>query len=212
MNDNNFYSGENNFQADSFSYAYRAASNGLNNMYIGQILMIISAVLCVIPIISIIGLILVIIGYVMNIRGINAAAKVDDGYDKALSMIIIGIILAVIQIFLAKGGFMYLLMNTAEDVLNYVSMYFILNTSSRMLSNIGRNDLAQMGRQVWKIIEFSIIAALICGIIAVAAVTAGSHFFAALTLIAGLAGLLINIYSVIKYVSFLKKTSVAFIL
>ena len=178
---------------------YPNAASGLKKIFMGQILAIVSVVLMVIPILNIVGIILLIACCVLDLIGINEAAKDSDGYGKALSFTIANIVISIIEIFLDSESVLYQLLEIASSVCSLAILYYICTTTADLLRRKGAYQIADEGDRVWNINKICLIISVVCSALAIVPII---NIIAVLAL---LAVALVSIYASIIYIIFLKK-------
>ena len=131
---------------------YTAAGRGLNKVFIGEIL----AILSFIPLI---GLILALVGAIMILVGLNEASAAADSYRTAFWIDIAAIVVKVLAIFISPLGLV-------SSILSFVMAYLVCITTADILDETGDPATAAKGRFVWKLYVVCTVIIVVCSLLA----------------------------------------------
>lgn len=131
---------------------YTAAGRGLNKIFVGEIL----AILSFIPLL---GGILALVGLILILVGLNEAAQAAEGYRTAFWLGIASIVAAVLSLFVPGVGLV-------GDILSFIIVYLVCTTTANILDENGDPATAAKGRFVWKLYIVCTIIMVICGVLA----------------------------------------------
>lgn len=103
----------------------------------------------VVLILLIISLICLIVGGVMTLVGLYGLRPLEPEYRTAVLLSIINVVLGLIGDNLGKNiGSM---IDIAQGVISLAIIWLLIQATGRLMSQIGREDLVELGGQVWKI-------------------------------------------------------------
>ena len=131
---------------------YTAAGRGLNKIFVGEIL----AILSFIPLL---GGILALVGLILILVGLNEASQAAEGYRTAFWLGIASIVAAVLSLFVPGVGLV-------GDILAFIIVYLVCTTTANILDENGDPATAAKGRFVWKLYIVCTIIMVICGVLA----------------------------------------------
>lgn len=117
-------------------------SKALKWIFIAAILQIFSGL-------GVIGSILGIIAFVLNLVALYGAGKLEQGYNTAFVLSIVGIVLSVLS--LINSVVLGTIVGIVSAVVELAILYFVINTTCNLLRANGSDDVAQKGDTVWKI-------------------------------------------------------------
>lgn len=131
---------------------YTAAGRGLNKIFVGEILVILSFI-------PLLGAILALIGLILIMVGLNEASAAAEGYRTAFWLGIASIVVTVLSLFLP-------ILSLVSDILAFAIVYFVCITTADILDTNGDPATATKGRFVWKLYIVCTIIMVICGLLA----------------------------------------------
>ena len=166
---------------------YTAAGRGLNKVFIGEILVILSFI-------PLIGGILALVGAIMILVGLNEASAAADGYRTAFWIDIAAIVVEVLAIFIPPLG-------VVSSILFFVMVYLVCNITADILDETGDPATAAKGRFVWKLYVVCTVITVVCTLLAL---IPGVVILAALVMIPTLIATLV---AGIQYLIFLYRAS-----
>ena len=134
------------------SEQYALAGRGLKNVFIGQIL-------CILSFFPFVGPILAIIGLVLNLVGLNTASQAHPGYKTAFTVAIVSIVVSILSIFLS-------FLSIVTTILGLVMVYYICTTSAELLGAKGDAYQAAKGLSVWKLYLGCTVVTVVCLLLA----------------------------------------------
>jgi hypothetical protein len=126
---------------------YPNASQGLKLVFYGQIVMIIGLVLWLVPLV---GSLLIIVGGILDIVGLSKAAEYNSGYQTALILVIVNIVVSVVSKF-AGDGVVGTLVSIVSTVVSLGVTYYVVTTTCELLRLVGATDIEAKGKTVWNI-------------------------------------------------------------
>lgn len=103
----------------------------------------------VLLILLIISLICLIVGGVMTLVGLYGLRPLEPEYRTAFLLSIINVVLGLIGDNLGEN--ISSVVDVARNVLSLVVIWLIIQATQRLMSQIAREDLVELGGQVWKI-------------------------------------------------------------
>ncbi len=131
---------------------YTAAGRGLNKVFIGEILTILSFL-------PVVGGILALVGLILALVGLNEASRAAEGYRTAFVLSIVSIVLAILALFLPG-------MSLIDSILSFVVVYLVCTTTANILDECGDPATAAKGRFVWKLYVVCTVILVVCGVVA----------------------------------------------
>lgn len=131
---------------------YTAAGRGLNKMFIGEILSILSFI-------PLVGGILALVGLILTLVGLNEASAAADGYRTAFWTGIVSIVVDVLAVFLSPLG-------VVSSILSFVMVYLVCITTADILDETGDPATAAKGRFVWKLYVVCTVIIVVCALLA----------------------------------------------
>jgi hypothetical protein len=126
---------------------YPNASQGLKLVFYGEIVMIIGLLLIWVPLV---GSLIIIVGGVLDIVGLYKAMPDDNGYQTALTLSIVIVVVNVISNF-AGDGALGTILSILSTVANLGVTYYVVNTTCNLLHSVGAADIEAKGKTVWTI-------------------------------------------------------------
>jgi hypothetical protein len=126
---------------------YPNASQGLKLVFYGQIVMIIGMVLWLVPLV---GSLLIIVGGVLDIMGLSKASEYNSGYQTALILSIVNIVVSVVSRF-AGDGVLGTLLSIVSTVVGLGVIYYVVTATCELLHTVGAEDIEAKGKTVWNI-------------------------------------------------------------
>lgn len=145
---------------------YSNAGAGLKQMFIAQVGAIICTVCAIIPIINIIAMIGAIVFVVISLVGLYNLGKDIEECKMAFILTIVGAIVNLLASLLAAVPVVGALLSIAHSVISLLVVYFVCIPVSKVLSQIGATDAADMGQVVWKLNLVCYAASIVCSILA----------------------------------------------
>lgn len=189
-------------------------SRGLELMYKGMMVSIISlfgVLLVLIPgigiVLGIIAVVSALVGGVIVIVGLVKLRNEHSDYMSALIVMVINLLVSLLKN--GDGGFAAV-MEVVSAILALIVIYFIIRATNQLLDGIGREDLHALGDKAWKLEVASTIISIVVGILTlfVADMAPG------LVMLGGLMVLLIllavSLTALVNYIKYLKGSSLAF--
>lgn len=144
---------------------YPNAAGGLKLIFWGQIVTIIGGLLSAIPFISFVGRISSIIGLFMNLVGIYFAKRDTlSGYNEAFVLTVINAAANLIVMFLDSTGTLCKLLSLASCIIGLLIIYYICNTTGKLLRNVDDYNTADLGDKVWNLTKICIIVTIVCSL------------------------------------------------
>lgn len=142
---------------------YPNAAGGLKLIFWGQIVTILGGILSAISLISVVGRILSIIGLFMNLVGLYYAKRDTlSGYNEAFVLTVINAAANLIVIFLDSTGKFCQLLSLASSIIGLLIIYYICNTTGKLLRNVNDYNTADLGDKVWNLTKICIIVTIVC--------------------------------------------------
>lgn len=186
---------------------YAIAGGGLKLMFIGEIV----ALFAIIPVI---GSIAALAGGIIALVGLVKTRTADPLYGKAVIMLVLGIVAAVLAAILtsvAMGGAIMsstgvtagglggvMVVSILSSIFSFLQVYFVCNATSGLLRGIGEDYEASRGDLVWKLNAICYIASIIITIVTVVSVTLAG----VLSMVSSIVGLIASvIYLIFLYKS-----------
>lgn len=126
--------------------SYPMAAQGLRKMFLAYVLMLIGTLTAWL----LVGWIFALVGEVLYFMGLYQAKTDHEGYGSAFYLAILILVLD----FLARGlRFLVLgpLLELAGNIVSMVVIYLVCSTTSLLARSLGRPDLAEEGKRVWKL-------------------------------------------------------------
>lgn len=136
---------------------YRTAGKGLYFLFIGQIL----ALLAIIPFL---GLIALVAGAVFSLYGLYTMSQADSDYQTAFILTIVNAAVSVVGNLFFKTGVMHSVMGIVQDILGFMIVYLICNTTGKLLYGIS-NALSDRASLLWKIYLVCTVIAVVCSLL-----------------------------------------------
>lgn len=130
---------------------YTTAGRGLNKVFIGEIL----AILSFIPLL---GGILALVGLILVLVGLNEASAAADGYRTAFWLGIASIVVKVLSIVIP-------LLGLVSSILAFVEVYLVCITTADILDETGDPATAAKGRFVWKLYIVCTVIIVVCSLL-----------------------------------------------
>lgn len=175
--------------------SYFLAGKGLRTMFIAQIIGIVSMF---IPVIGVLG---VLAGGILSLIGLNTAAKAHDGFRTAMTAVLVGIVISVVEAFLPEGSMVAMLVSLIGGIVSLIGLYFVCNTAAGMVEERGDYELAQKGQFVWKLNLVCIIVVVVCTLVVFI------PFLGIFVAIAAIGAAIASLVGAILYIVFLYKAS-----
>jgi hypothetical protein len=135
---------------------YPNASQGLKLVFYGEIVMIIGLLLVWVPLV---GSLIIIVGGILDIVGLNKAMADDNGYQTALILSVVNIVVSAVSNF-AGDGVVGSLMSLVSTVVSLGVTYYVVTTTCNLLHSVGAADIEAKGKTVWTI-------NLVCAVVSV---------------------------------------------
>lgn len=132
---------------------YAIAGSGLEKMFYGQIL-------CILTVIPLVGWIAGIVGIVLFLVGLHEAAGADEGYRAAFYVEIAMLVLNVL------GNFIGIL-DILTSLLTALAVYLVCAITANLLCAKGDSATAGWGRLVWKVNAVCVAVAVVCYILSI---------------------------------------------
>lgn len=182
------------------------AGKALKLMFLGALIALIGTAAGMIPGISAISGIATLVGGVMSLIGLIQAGPAHKRYSRAILMLIIGIVCAVVSTFVIAGGTIggsvgVILFGAAlmmgVSVFGLLQNYFVCTATSELLREAGNDASAAKGDTAWKINAGCYVVIIVLTLVSVFAPT-----------IAGILSIITGIVSIVGsviYVIFLKE-------
>ncbi len=126
------------------------AGPGLRKMFIAAVGIIICSVLAIIPIINIVAGIGSIVFGVLSMVGLYQAGKDIQGCMMAFYITIANIVLSIIRTFFG-AGILGIVLAICATVISLSIIYFVCNSVSEVMNQVGAAAVAQKGHTVWMI-------------------------------------------------------------
>ncbi len=183
---------------------YPNAGAGLKQMFIAEVGVIICTVCTIIPIINLIAAIAAIVFVVISLVGLYSLGKDIEDCKKAFILTIVGAIVNLLASLLAAIPVVGSLLSIAHTIISLLVVYFVCIPVSKVLSQIGATDAADMGQVVWKLNLICYAAMIVCNILAMIPVLAAIGFV--ISILVSIA----NLVALIMYMVFLNKSYNAF--
>lgn len=183
---------------------YPNAGAGLKQMFIAQVGAIICTVCALIPIINILAAIGAIVFAVISLVGLYNLGKDIEECKKAFILTIVGAIVNILASLLAAVSVAGSLLSIAHMVISLLVVYFVCIPVSKVLSQIGATDAADLGQTVWKLNLVCYVASIVCSILALIPV------LAVIGLLISIVVLIAALVGGIMYMVFLYKSYNAF--
>lgn len=180
------------------------AGDGLKKMFIASLGAIICSVCAIIPLINLIAALAAIVFLVISLIGLNSLGKDIEDCKKAFILTIVRMVVSFFASLLSKVAVVGALLDIADSVIALLVVYFVCIPVSKVLSQIGAADAANLGQTVWKLNLVCYVIAIVAGILAVIPA------LAALVLVISIAVLIAGLVGLIMYTVFLYKSYQAF--
>lgn len=180
----------------------KRVSEGLNLMYVGNIIAIVAA-LCTLlallaPFLAILTAIAVLVGGVVCLVGLVKLRNEHVDYMSALMACIFGIVLGLLSNNESVFGSM---MSLAESICNLLQIYFVIRGTNSFLRGQGCLVEVSMGDQAWKWELISIAVSVAAAVLALVLLPLG--------LILAVVNLVVSIVALVFYLSYLKASAAA---
>ena len=150
---------------------YPNAAKGLKMMFWAEIAAIIAAAFTMIPFVGFVGSLASIACAVISIVGVHTAGNDDAGYKKAFLFTILSLVAVVVAACVSfipvAGTIISNLVQVVVTIFDLVVTYYVITTSANILRNIGAEDVAKKGMNVWKIVMICAIAGMVLSILSV---------------------------------------------
>ncbi|MGN0325010.1 MAG: hypothetical protein ACI4DW_01780 [Lachnospiraceae bacterium] len=192
------------FKGGKMMGQYPNAGEGIKKVFIGEILAVVGVLLSWIPLV---GLLIIIAAYVLTLMGLKKAGEDQQDYNKAVTLILINIVVSVLGTILgfipAIGGILSTLASIASTVITLLVVYQVIMTSNGLLDSIGAADISGKGKTVWGLYLVCNIIGIICSIL---------NKIPLLNILSGIISIIVGIVSLvagIMYLIYLNKTSKA---
>lgn len=184
---------------------YPNAAGGLKMLFLAQILSIAAiAILVLGAIMSAFGglLLLLMLGSlvaiasgVLEILGLNKAGMDDEGYRGAMLFAVIGLVVSLINSWwLSDVPFVGTLLSLAGDVLVFLVVNAVCQTTGNLLHGVGNEVLSERGAVVAKIYLICTVVNIVCTIVGAIPI---------LGILAGIVNFVSAIVSLVGYVMYL---------
>lgn len=182
------------------------AGKALKLMFIGALLALIGTVLGLIPVISVISGIVTLVGGVVSLIGLIQAGPAHKLYSRAILMLILGIVCAVVSTFVIAGGtlggsvaiiLLGAVLMMGVSVFGLLQVCFICNATSTLLREAGNDASAAKGDTVWKINAICYAAVIVLTVVTL--------FAPAVAGVGGIINGIVSIVGSVIYVIFLKE-------
>lgn len=134
-------------------YNWSIAGSGLEKMFYGQIL-------CLLTIIPLVGWIAGIAGLILFLVGLYQAAGADEGYRTAFYVEVAALVLSVLAVFIG-------VLDILISILNLVLVYLVCTTTANLLMARGDPATAQRGMLVWKVNLVCMVVSVVCSILSI---------------------------------------------
>lgn len=120
----------------------------------------------VLLILLIISLICVIVGGVMTLVGLYGLRPLEPEYRTAFLLSIINLVLGLIGDNLGQN--IGSIIDIAQGVISLVIIWLLIQATGRLMSQVGREDLVELGGQVWKITLACTVIEVVLGLLPLA--------------------------------------------
>lgn len=185
---------------------YPSAASGLKMVFLAQILMIVGAVAAaagvalavvtggILAILALLGSLLVLAAGILYILGLYKANADDQGYRRALIFVLINLAVNLIGNWVKDGGILSALLSIVGDVLTFLAVNAVCQTTSNLLHSMGKDDLAEKGNTVSKLYFICTVISVVCTLVGAIPI---------LNVLAGIANLVGSIITLVGYVLYL---------
>ena len=185
---------------------YPSAASGLKMVFLAQILMIVGAVAAaagvalavvtggILAILALLGSLLVLAAGILYILGLYKASADDQGYRRALIFVLINLAVNLIGNWVKDGGILSALLSIVGDVLTFLAVNAVCQTTSNLLHSMGKDDLAEKGNTVSKLYFICTVISVVCTLVGAIPI---------LNVLAGIANLVGSIITLVGYVLYL---------
>lgn len=174
---------------------YTPAGNGMKQMFLAQIIGIISIFILFIPILGwIVGMVGALAGGILSLIGLNTAAQAHPNFRNAFNATIANLVVSILNNFL-KEGFLGAVLSMVSSVLSFLVIYFVCTGASELLSSKGDVSQADRGQLIWKLCLGCTAVAVVGGILAVVPIVGALGAIA--TVVAGIVQLVAQILFII---------------
>lgn len=194
---------------------YTNAKKGFKLLFIAEMLLIAGSVSDVFNETQLIWLSLITIAinfvaFLINLKGLKLMAKDDEGYKKAQTSTVAGIIITVVTAILAAvfenkeiGKIATIICDDASSIAEYITACFVMKTSIDVMNKAGKYEFADKIGKTLSIYNTAYCICIILDMISDFNLESVKMIFAAV----GIVGVVIAIISQIKYYIFLKDMS-----
>lgn len=180
----------------------RRISDGLNLMYVGNIIAVVAA-LCTLlallaPFLAILTAIAIIVGGVICLVGLVKLRNEHSDYLSALVVCILGIVFGLLSNNETPFGS---LMDLASSICSLIQIYFVIRGTNSFLQSRGCLTEVSMGDRAWKWQVVSIAVSVAAAVLA--------FVLLPLAFVLTLVNLVVSIAALVFYLSYLKASAAA---
>lgn len=180
----------------------RRISEGLNLMYVGNIIVIVAA-LCTLlallmPFLAIITGIVILLGGVVCLVGLVKLRNEHEDYMSALVVCILGIVFGLLSNNESVFGSM---MSLARSICNLLQVYFVIRGTNSFLRGRGCLTEVSMGDKAWNWELISTVVSVAAAVLALVLLPLG--------LILAVVNIVVSIAALVFYLSYLKAGAAA---
>ena len=148
--------------------------------------------------------IVAIIAFILNIVGINSAAKDEPTFKKALIAVLVGIIASVLSSVLSSQKTISSILSRASGCASVIVTIFVIMGIQALAKNLGNEEMIKKGNTTIKLVLCSYLISTVLGLIAdIAQGPAG------LTVTLVILAIVSAVFSIIEYVFYLRYLSAA---
>ena len=172
---------------------YRTAGDGLKKMYYAEWGFMICAVLGAIPLIGIVAGIAKIAVAVLSLLGLYSVGQVIPKCKNAFYLTIVSMIITVLDMII-NGWVINTLFSIMQSVTGIMISYYVCNPVADFMSGIGATDIANDGRNVWKINLVCYLVSIVISLLLLIPI---------INIIAGLFSVIVAIVQIVAYVLYM---------
>lgn len=139
----------------------------MSNMTVSKALKLLftAEILTIVSFVPLVGGVLAIVALVMSLIALFGAARLNVGYRNAFIFAIAGMVVSIVEIF--AGKFFGAILGIVSTVLSLGLMYFVIMTTSRLLTVKGMDHIAKRGANVWTINLVCTIASVVLSVLVI---------------------------------------------
>lgn len=203
---------------------YPNASNGVNKIYMSEIIALTASIIlaicsvvfmvcyeepglealaAIIGVLVFVGLGIFVVSYILQIVGINRAAKDEPAFKVSLFAIIGALVITILEaIFYEQNETVTFLLEIGGDVAKFFLVHYIIHGIMHITEHLGRPDMTKKGNKIFRVIYIAIGFEVI---VRVFEIIFGKKLGEELSMPFGIAANILNVLEYILFLNYVRK-------